>query len=82
MKIPKLDTVNKNTSYITEQLEGLHKDVKEGLKVLNKSVKALDKEYKETSVGAWRKVPEPTPSEQYPLVSSDIETKLKKLDII
>ena len=80
--IKKLSSLYNSNLVLTHEVAGLRSDVKEGLKKVEKATRELDKANKPDEAGAWRKVARPTDETFRPLVKSDVETALKKLNIL
>lgn len=80
--IKKLSSLYNSNLVLTDEVAGLRSDVKEGLKKVEKATRDLDKANKPDEVGAWRKVEIASENTFRPLVKSDVETALKKLNIL
>ncbi|PIP95756.1 MAG: hypothetical protein COW00_00445 [Bdellovibrio sp. CG12_big_fil_rev_8_21_14_0_65_39_13] len=79
-EIQKLSALNYTSNLVLNEVEQLRNDVKNGLESLEKTTKSLDKSIKPKE--DWRIVHNPTESEKYPLVQSDADQIIKKLNII
>ena len=81
--IRQLNNIFNSNIMIADELSFLRDDVRKGLKKVEKATAALkNKDEVNNSPGAWRDVPRQTEADRYPLVRSDVETMMKKLDII
>ena len=81
-QIRKLNSIYNSNLALTDEVAGLRLDVKKGLKRIEKATQELDKTKKAEEKGAWRKVENPTDETFRPLVLNEIESSIKKLDII
>jgi len=79
-EIQKLSALNYTSNLVLNEVEQLRNDVKNGLEALEKTTKSLDKSIKPKE--DWRIVHTPKESEKYPLVQSDADQIIKKLNII
>lgn len=75
-----LSNLNQTTTMVLEELDIMKRSLVEELKELKATTQALDKSKKPPE--DWRKVSEPRESDRQPLVQSDVETMMKKLNII
>ena len=80
--IKKLSSLYNSNVVLTDEVAGLRSDVKEGLKKVEKATRELNKANRPDEVGAWRRVDNPTDETFRPLVKSDVETALKKLNVL
>ena len=77
-----LSSINSNTRHSIKELEGLRRDLNQGLQELKKATEELNSKKKVKSEGDWRKVEILTEEQVRPLVKSDAQQALKKLDIL
>lgn len=79
-----LRSLNNNSILMHDELVSLKNAIKDGLRDVVEANKKLDPAHEEKSneVGAWRKVEPYSESKMRPLVQSDVEQAMKKLDII
>ena len=82
-ELKRLNSIYNTNLGIADELSFLRRDVNEGLQKIEKATISLKNKNKvDEKPGAWRKVANPTIDEQYPLVRSDVEQFMKKLDIL
>ncbi len=82
--IKALNRLNNNSVLLHDEVVALKNAVSDGLKEVARANRELNPEYdkRATEVGAWRQV-EPYKEENYrPLIKTDVQQALKKLDII
>lgn len=79
-EIQKLSNIYYSNTLILEEMGQLRNDIKDGLKTLEKTTKSLDKSIKPPE--DWRVVHNPTEAERYPLVQSNADQIIKKLNIL
>ena len=77
-----INKLHNNGVLLYDEVTGLRQDIKAGFRKVVESNEKLNPKYKTEEPGAWRKVEDPTVDQQRPLVKSDAERLLKKLDIL
>lgn len=78
--IQKLGNIQYTNTLILNEVELMRREVIEKLKDLNSTTASLDKSKEPPK--DWRIVPSIREAERQPLVKSDVETMMKKLNII
>lgn len=81
-QIRKLNNIYNSNLALADEVTGLRMDVKKGLKAVEKATRELDKTKKTEEAGAWRKVENRSAESFRPLVMSNMESAIKKLDIL
>lgn len=79
--LKRLNSIHNSNILQYDQLVSMENKLSHKFDELKKVTENL-KGNQEPEVGAWRKVPDPTVSEEAPLVQSDVEQFLKRLDVI
>lgn len=74
----KLKQLTYNTTILTDQMDLLRGELKEGFKELVKATEGLDKMKRKKSVGEWRMVKDK--SNERPLVRSDADQLLSRIN--
>tara|TARA_R110002072_G_scaffold64203_4_gene159617 strand:+ start:62140 stop:62394 length:255 start_codon:yes stop_codon:yes gene_type:complete len=77
-----INKLHNNSVLLYDEVSTLRRDMKAGFKKVVEANRELDPANKKQEVGAWRKVEDPSVETERPLVKSDADRILKKLDII
>lgn len=77
-----INKLHNNGVLLHDEVTGLRQDIKAGFRKVVEANEKLNPNYKTEEPGAWRKVEDPGVDQQRPLVQTDAERLLKKLDIL
>lgn len=82
--VRRLNAIYNSNVVMSDEITALKQALKKGVSEIVEANRELDPSYdsEKYEVGAWRKVEDFDESAQRPLVQSDLEKSLKKLDII
>jgi len=81
-EIRKLNKISNSSIMTLDEIERMRKDIKVGFEKVEKATLSLDKTRKIEEPGSWKKVEAFSEQEKFPLVQSDIDQMVKRLNII